>query len=288
MARTVLQDQAEAFYREMHAEAVHLAGGIADLPRRAAVYHHIYRASGGNFAFALIAAHGALWAHWYLVAARVAAWILSALDISSSYTPAEKLAAYDAYVRELEDVNRRVMIETYTIFHFTRRYGRHPDARRIMPAALLDLMIACHEAADGSGQFPQAQKRALYDAFFRWEQHRVVGPAVDAALSRFDWKLMRNLCLRPWVWFSYFRFGRSLNFRDFSSSNERIEKGLKAFDFGARQGWSGMEHALVTNRFMPRGFADDPDTYFEMLKDTGAHPLRKQSARLEALFVGQS
>ncbi len=288
MTRAVPHDDAEGFYREIHAEAAHLAGDPSDLPRRAVVYHHLYRASGGNFAFALIAAHGALWAHWYLVVARIAAWILSAFDISSPYTPAEKLAAYDAYVDALADINRRVMIETYTAFHLTRRYGRHPAVRRVMPDALLDQMMACHEAANRGRQMPQAHKRALYEAFFRWEQHRVVGPAVEAALAGFHWKLMRNLCLRPWVWFSYFRVGRSLNFRDFSSVDERVAKGLKAFDFGARRGWAGMELALLASPFMPQGFAEDPDGCFEAHKDTRAHPLRKQAARLEARFFAQA
>ena len=90
MTRVFPDHDAEGFYREIHAEAVHLAGGVRDLPRRAVVYHHLYRASGGNFAFALIAAHGALWAYWCLAAARVAAWILSAFDLTSPFTPAQR------------------------------------------------------------------------------------------------------------------------------------------------------------------------------------------------------
>ncbi len=43
---------------DLRAEAVTLAGGLTDLSQRATVYHHIYRASGGNHVFPLIAAHG--------------------------------------------------------------------------------------------------------------------------------------------------------------------------------------------------------------------------------------
>ena len=46
-------------------EAERLAGGLRDLAQRATVYHHLFRASGGNHIFPLIAAHGALWAGGY-------------------------------------------------------------------------------------------------------------------------------------------------------------------------------------------------------------------------------
>ena len=41
---------------------------------------------------------------------------------------------------------------------------------------------------------------------------------------------MRNLCQKPWVWFSYFRAGKSLNFKSFTGQNERVEKGLIVHD----------------------------------------------------------
>src|SRR6187200_3789100 len=46
-------------------EGEKLAGSLTQLTQRASVYRHIYRASGGNHIFPLIAAHGALWARGY-------------------------------------------------------------------------------------------------------------------------------------------------------------------------------------------------------------------------------
>jgi len=266
MSNSKLNDEAGNFYDEIHAEAVHLAGGLKDLPQRAMVYHRIFATSGGNFSFALIAAHGALWAHWYLVAARCAAFVLAILDVFSPLTRKQKCAAFDAYVDSLQDINRRVMIETYTAFHFTRRYGRHPLIRAIIPEALLDQIIGCHHLADTGVVMTTAQMRRSYEDFFRWEQVRVVGPAVEEAMAQFNWPLMRTLCLRPWVWFSYFRFGRSLNFRDFSSAEERVEKGLAAFDLGAGKGWDRIERNLLKSPFMPHGFAEGPVACFEDLR----------------------
>lgn len=270
MTTAELYDDAEILYDELHAEAVRLAGGLKDLPQRATVYHHIYSASGGNFSFALIAAHGALWAHWYLVAARLSAWVLSFLDVVSPLSRTEKYASFDAYVRSLEDINRRVMIETYTALEFTRLRGRHPLIRDVIPNDLLTQIIACHNAAERGEVLTAAQQRRLYEHFFRWEQVRVVGPAIETAIENFHWAFKRNLCLRPWVWFSYFRFGRSLNFRDFSNAEERVEKGLAAFDLGAVKGWDRIGRNLIRSPFMPRGFADDPDACFETLRRNAA------------------
>jgi hypothetical protein len=49
-------------YDQLYREAAFLAGGLSDFAQRAAVYRQIFRASQGNHAFGLIAAHGALWA----------------------------------------------------------------------------------------------------------------------------------------------------------------------------------------------------------------------------------
>ena len=55
----------EAEVRLLRAWAVTLAGRTGDLAQRASAYHHLYRHSGGNHAFPLLAAHGALWASGY-------------------------------------------------------------------------------------------------------------------------------------------------------------------------------------------------------------------------------
>lgn len=46
-------------------EGTRLAGSLTALSQRATTYHHLFRDSGGNHIFPLIAAHGALWARGY-------------------------------------------------------------------------------------------------------------------------------------------------------------------------------------------------------------------------------
>ena len=61
MTRAALQDR----LTHWRLEGEKLAGSLFQLTQRASVYRHIYRASGGNHIFPLIAAHGALWARGY-------------------------------------------------------------------------------------------------------------------------------------------------------------------------------------------------------------------------------
>ena len=58
-------DELRLEYDRLIAEGVRLAGRLADVPQRAAAYHHVFFDSGRNHVFPLIAAHGALWARGY-------------------------------------------------------------------------------------------------------------------------------------------------------------------------------------------------------------------------------
>ena len=55
----------QASIHDMKEEANLLAGPLSNLKQRATTYHHLYRDSGGNHVFPLIASHGALWAKGY-------------------------------------------------------------------------------------------------------------------------------------------------------------------------------------------------------------------------------
>ena len=87
-------------------------------------------------------------------------------------------------------------------------------------------------------------KRDLYYRHFRWEQKRVVGGLLTECFDQMDWQLMRGLCQRPWVWFAYFRPGKSLNFRNFMDEDERVDKGRAAFDRAQRLGWHRVDRRL--------------------------------------------
>jgi hypothetical protein len=253
---------AEMLYEAIHADAVRLGGRLDDMTQRAVVYHHLFAISGGNFIFPLIAAHGALWARWYLVAAAAAAHVLSVVDITTRQPRADKMRAYGAFVAALKSVNRDVMVETYTIFHFSRLYGRHAILEQIVSEPLLSDLLHCQDLVRSGEVMTAQQQRAFYENFFRWEQQRVVGPVVDEAFARFDWPLMKQLCLRPWIWFSYFRVGRSLVFKNFADAEERVGKGMAAFDWAAAKGWTAITANLTRNPLFPKAFSPDPNVYF--------------------------
>jgi hypothetical protein len=68
------------------------------------------------------------------------------------------------------------------------------------------------------------------------------------------------------VRFAYFPRCKFLFFRDFSAQAERIEKGLRAYDYAAQVGWSHVTDTLRTYGLLSRQFLAAPATYFsEML-----------------------
>lgn len=217
----------------IYAQAEAAAGPPKSLRRRARAYLDLYRASGGVCVFALIAAHGAIWASWYLVCAKLAAMVFALCDLTGPYRPLHRYRCFAAYVGALKEINRTVMIATYVIVQGIRDFGPERMIAEGIPADLVQ-DYARFMAAGGART---AELRDLYERHFLWEQDRVVSQTLDEAFAAFDWPFMAGLCQRPWVWFSYFRVGRSMNFRRFTDREERVEKGLEAFDRGAGHGF---------------------------------------------------
>jgi hypothetical protein len=228
-----------------------LAGGVDDLGQRSLVYHRVYRDSGTMFHFPLVASHGALWARWYLFAAALAANVFAVVDFTCSLTRRQRMATYQAYVRAIKEINRQVMIEAYTCLYLYRCFGHRACAELKFSDKLAAQFRQRFDALASYAPNP-ADDRDFYETFFRWEQAKVVGPAVDAALADFHWPFMRELSRRPWVWFSYFRVGRALVFKDFSDSEERVAKGLCAFDWAVAKGWAVIERNCINNPLLPR------------------------------------
>ncbi len=238
-------------HRVIRSDADVLAAGVDDLGQRSLVYHHVYRDSGGTFHFPLVASHGALWARWYLTAAWLAANVFAVIDVTCPLKRSQRMATYSTYVRAIKEINRQVMIEAFTCLYLYHCFGEQ---------ACVELKFSDKLAAQFRQRYgPTASftpspedDRDFYETFFRWEQDKVVGPAVDVALAQFNWPLMKNLSRRPWVWFSYFRVGRALVFKDFSDREERVAKGLSAFDWAAAKGWDVIERNCRRNPFLPR------------------------------------
>lgn len=219
-------DARERRYLAIRAEAEAAAGPLTSLRIRARGYLDVYRASNGVCIFALVAAHGALWASWYLVCAKLAAVVFAALDPTTRLTPRTRYRQFAAYVTTLKEINKSVMVETYVLVHCINEFGCEFAALKGIPEDVArDYARAMSGEANGNDFL-----RDLYHRHFLWEQTRVVSTKLDEAFAAFTWPFMSGLCQRPWVWFSYFRAGKSLNFRRFTDQAERVEKGLIAYD----------------------------------------------------------
>lgn len=250
----------EAEVRDLRRQATALAGRPGDLVQRASVYHHLYTHSGGNHIFPLLAAHGALWASGYfrqgLTRGEAAARVLSLLGADG----AARLTHLQTLAETFRDINRRVCVETWFIYHLTARDHLAAAAQALVPPDLAAMMARCHAARRAARTLSSDERRALFTAFFRWEQAEIVGPAVQEAFAAFDWPIVRHMALRPRIAFAY--LPAPLPFRNFADTAERIDKGLAAFEGGEAAGWARVERSLSAYGIMPTAFAHDPAEHF--------------------------
>ncbi len=210
----------------IRAQATVASGSTAGLRRRARGYLDLYHQSNGACMFALVGAHGALWASWYLVCAKLAAMVFALGDPTCRLSPVVRYRQFAAYVTALKEINQLVMVETHVLIHTIQTLG--PEAA-IAEGVPEDLVRDYADAMVSKAPDPDVL-RDLYHRHFLWEQERVVSTKLDEAFEKFTWPFMSGLCQRPWVWFSYFRVGKSMNFRSFTDQAERVEKGLIAYD----------------------------------------------------------
>ncbi|MBA2933050.1 hypothetical protein HZF05_02960 [Sphingomonas sp. CGMCC 1.13654] len=242
----------------LRAEATRLAGRPSDLVQRASVYHHLFQHSGGNHAFPLLAAHGALWASGYFRSGiRLGIWLARAEGLVRDGMD-DRIAMLHRLAEAFREINRQVCVETSVIYHLTGRNTFAQKAEQIVPPALLDAMARCHHARRAGRSLDDRDRKRLFHAFFLWEQAQIVGPAVDRAFAAFGWRIVKAAALRPRIDFAYFGLSGPLRFRDFSDTNERIDKGLAAFDRGASTGWGEVARSLGDYGIMPAGILADP------------------------------
>ena len=253
-------------YAQLQREGTLLAGGLGELTQRATVYRQIFRDSGRQHMFPLIAAHGALWARGYFQfgfrLARVMAWQY----FHSAAKRAEQLAALATFANAFRDINRRVCIDTYANFHFTARYGQSSAASDFVPQDLIAALEQLHAARRAGIALTSDQQQALFSAHFLNEQQHVVGPSIAAAVAAFRWPVLRWIALQPLVKFAYFPHGVRLWFRDFTSAEQRIANGLAAFKIGEQVGWDEVEDALRNYRVLQARFFTQPEVNFAELR----------------------
>ncbi|MEZ6063620.1 MAG: hypothetical protein R3C19_24990 [Planctomycetaceae bacterium] len=245
-------------YDAIRCDAELFAGGLRDLAQRAAVYRRLFRDSGRNHVFPLIAAHGALWAGDHFRFGMKLGSCCSWLPTTSLTLRTERLRQLSEFADAFRDINRCVCIETYTTWHFTAEFGKHPDADQLVPRELLTALNGCHAARRNGHELSTEQKRHVFQTFFLNEQDTVVGPRIEAALRAFDWPMMKFIAIRPLVRFAYFG-RRRLFFRNFCDQRERVTNGLRAFDIAAAAGWDHVESALNEYCILPASFSSNAD-----------------------------
>ncbi len=256
----------QAAYAALRDEATRLAGGLTDLAQRATVYHHLYRDSGGNHVFPLIAAHGALWAGGYF---RFGMRLGRCLGMQYWFNAARhraQLAALHAFADAFRDINRRVCAEIYTNYHFVHRFGDQAGADALMPAAVFEALQRVHWARRNDRGLSDAERLTVFEAHFLNEQETVVGPSVARAVAAFQWPSMRWLALRPVVRFAYFPRWHALRFCNFADVGERVRNGLQAFAWGAELGWGNVEERLRTYHILPDEFFTEGTGYFRRMR----------------------
>jgi hypothetical protein len=264
-AATITLDELRNAFEELQADGLRLAGGLNDLSQRATVYHHVYKESGGNHIFPLIAAHGALWARsWFSFGMKLGK-VLSWQYACNSETRRNKLTKLAEFANVFRDINRRVCVDVYANFHFTKRYGQHLEASKVVPADLLQALNRIHSANETGVELTDDERREVFTAHFLSEQQHIVGPTIEEAVAEFDWPLLRSLALRPVIRFAYFR--RPFLFRNFANKEERIAKGLTAFNSGAKAGWRNVEQDLRKYDVLPEQFFAKPIEYFASLRE---------------------
>lgn len=249
-----------AAYEMLRSEGYALAGGVGDLQQRIRLYHRIYLESGKRHVFALIAAHGSLWATGYFKLGNLGARIASLPSLCIRGRRKQKLDAVAVFADRFRSINRQVCAESYAIFHYTRQYGANDVILPVIGAAFTALLVECHASCTAGTEYPRHKREQLFDAFLAWEQDHIVAPNVAEAFADFDWPLIAWLARRPVIQFAYFGKHRRLRFRDFSCQDERMSAGMQACRIAEDVGLDFVEAALVARCRVVEGRHAQPDT----------------------------
>lgn len=270
----IIASHQQGLIEDLRAEAELLAGRTGDFTQRAATYHHLYQHSGRNHAFPLLAAHGALWGARHFQGGmrlgRLLQWRFG------KRRRGDCMAALERFTEALRDINRQVCVETYVTYRLSGSAALRAEAERRIEPALLAGLDRVHAHRRAGTLAPAAERRALFELFYDWEQRTVVHAQLLAAFDAFDWPELRFMAGRPVIRFSYLGW-RPLRFRDFTDHNERRAQGLAAFDRAERTGWDRVERTLAAYGALPEAFKANPAQAFYALQRHMAQRRRREA-----------
>lgn len=248
-------------YSQLKSEATRMAGDLKEIPRRALLLHDMYCDSGENHVFPLIAAHGALWAwSFFEVGGRLGRWIAYRYFYNRKER-AYRLGLLEHFAEGFREVNRSVCIDTYANYQFTKRYGREAAAGEVIRPELVQALGQVHRAREAGNSLTADVKRTVFETSFEWEQELTVAPGVKKAVESFDCRIMRALCTKPFVRFSYFPRFTFFWFRNFADKSERIARGQQAYRLGEQAGWDNVRQAMKVYGLLPEEFFAAPREY---------------------------
>lgn len=256
----------QAAYDRLKEQGEVLAGNLLDIPQRVSIFTYIYLDSGRNHAFSQIAAHGALWGLAYFESGGSLGRLIAKRYFYSRKEKAYRQGILREFAEGFRTVNRQVCVDTYANYEFTKQYGQVSGANQIIPDNLLDALNRIHHAREAGTQLAVTEKKDVFEQSFRCEQEMTVAPGVAKAVAGFDCPIMRWLCLHPMVRFTYFPTLKYFFFKDFAATEERISKGMQAYDLAVKSGWDNVFSSMEYYGQMPRAFFDQPGDHFEAIK----------------------
>lgn len=253
-------------YARIRREALALAGGPGDMPQRVALLHAIFVDSGGNHTFPEVALHGALWAYGFYERRGAVSRMITYRYFLDREERARRAYMLFEFAQGFKEANRSVFVDTYTNYHFSKRFGDEPDADEVLPPELLEALGRVHRAARDGRSLSRVERGRTFETALRFEQEATVGPKVREEVSKFDCPILTALVLRPIVRFNYFSRFELMRFRDFGDTDERIEKAVRSYELAERSGWPAVADAIRYHGVLPARFFEDPRRYADALR----------------------
>jgi hypothetical protein len=256
----------QAAFDSIKAEARGLAGGPGDMPPRVALMHSIFVDSGRNHAFPEVALHGALWAYGFYERRGTVSRMINYRYFYDREERAHRSYMLFEFSQGFKQANRSVFIDTYTNYFFSKRHGESAGADEILPVPLLDALNRVHHAARKGKQLSRGERREVFETSLLYEQETTVGPKVKEEISKFDCPVLTTIVLKPVVRFPYFPRLTLMRFKDFSNTDERIEKAIRAHELAEEAGWDHVGQTIRYQGVLPQRFFDDPLSYADSLR----------------------
>ncbi len=253
-------------YGDIRAEATRLAGGSGDIPQRVALLHSIFVDSGGNHTFPEVALHGALWAYGFYERRGTVNRLINQRYFYDREERARRSYMLFTFSQGFKDANRSVFVDTYTNYFFTKAHGDKPGAVEVLPDELLEALTRVHHAARAGRRLSRGERADVFRTALLFEQEKTVGPKVKSEVAKFDCPILTAIVLKPIVRFSYFPRRTFLRFRDFSDTDERIERAVRSYELAEAAGWDRVGGKIHLHGVLPPRCFEDPLAYADELR----------------------